>query len=201
MLFVSLPFARFFAALTLRHLSLLAHACKSHNAHRFQAEDPHDAWLQQEWGETLFALGADRASEAAVHVEVAAMLFVDALDKLAAAPAPGGAVPASKVRSLKRSGVAADQAEVREAAVTALRRLVNTLPVPAQRRCTLLQRLCHLQLQAVANQERGGEEDSGNHGMRREALACLQRLYEEPKCAAEASQLRQVMGGGGALMN
>jgi hypothetical protein len=169
-----------------------------------QSADAEDPWLQHEWGATLLAVsGVARASEAAVHLEVAAALFGRLAQHLAL---PGGAGAAADDQALlaRLARVTALDGESPLTALAAVGAAIGSLEVAVNAtgspaadvtsatHCEALARLCHLRVQQVGLLQQAGESGSAEQHAPR---ACMSRLARQPACRRQAAALRRAVTG------
>lgn len=190
---------------------------------RIQASDPEDPWLHYEWGMTLLALGPNtQLKEASMHLEVSSALFTQASQDLLEAEQPASKRPTSGQPSGKRllhltqldsktllTSLTALQAAMQPLTAFQDAAATNTEPAVVARACELLQRLCHVRLQAATLLDHqhqrsvaGGassEDAQVDVGALQEAAlaaqGCLQELNRRPGCAQHARHMREKMHG------
>lgn len=179
---------------------------------RVQGADPEDPWLQYEWGVTLLALGpSSNLKEAGTHLEVSAAIFAKAAQDMLAqqqgssqSSQPGGSKALTELDG-KTSLIPLTALHAATRPLTAFHEAAagSTDSGVVAQLCEMLQRLCHLHLQAVMllQQQRqpgtGGGSDEANgralQGATEAARQCMAAISKRPACKAHAANLRKMV--------
>lgn len=155
-----------------------------------------------------------------MHLEVSAALFTQASQDLLEVEQPANKRPASSQPKAKKllhltqldgktllTPLTALQAAVQPLVAYQAAAVGNTEPAVVARACELLQRLCHVRLQAATLLDQQRQQDLAGglsskqaqvEALQEAALAaqgCLQDLSQRPGCAQHANQLRKKMKG------
>jgi hypothetical protein len=179
---------------------------------RVQGADPEDPWLQHEWGVTLLALGpSSNLKEAATHLEVSAAIFAKAAQDLlvqqqgsSQSRQAGGSKALTELDGKTLlSPLTALHAAMRPLAAFQEAATDSTDRQIVPQLCEMLQRLCHLHLQAVMllQQQRragagGGSDEAEGRAQQDAADAarqCMAGISERSACKTHAANLRKMV--------